>query len=100
MSNNLSRDYTEDEVNKTLKQMYLTKAPSPDGMPPLFFQCQWHIVSPSTTKAILVALNSGSIPPALNYTYITLIPKKILSLMIASYSPISLCNVLYKFFLK
>lgn len=52
ISTELSRDFTEVEVTKGLKQMHPTKAPNPDGMPPLFFQCHWHIIGPSTTKAL------------------------------------------------
>lgn len=38
MREDLSRAFIKDELNKTLKQMHPTKAPSPDGMPPLLFQ--------------------------------------------------------------
>lgn len=80
--------------------MHPTKAPGPDSMPPLFFQHHWHIVNPSTTKAILLALNLGQISPTLNHTYITLISKKNQPLMIVDYRPIILCNILYKLISK
>ena len=41
MNEMLTRDFQENEVCKTFKQMYLLKAPGPDGMPPLFFQRFW-----------------------------------------------------------
>lgn len=38
VSDNISRDYMEDEVIKVLKQLHSTMAPSPSGMLHLFFQ--------------------------------------------------------------
>lgn len=80
--------------------MHPTKAPDSNGMPPLFFQCHWHIVDPSITKALLDALNLGQIPKDLNHTYFTLIPKKAQPQSITDYRPISLCNILYKLISK
>lgn len=59
MSSELSQDFTENEILRALKQRHPTKALGPDGMPPLFFQHHWHIMGPSITKALLLALNSG-----------------------------------------
>lgn len=80
--------------------MHPTKAQGPNGMPPLFFQCHWHIVGSSVTKALLDALNSGQIPRDLNHTYFTLIPKKAQPQSIMDYRLISLCNILYKLIFK
>ena len=44
MASNLVRPYTEEEVRTTLFQMHPSKAPSPNGMSPFFFQRFWHIV--------------------------------------------------------
>lgn len=38
MHDDLSQDYTKDEMIKAFKQMHPTKALSLDSMPPLFFQ--------------------------------------------------------------
>ena len=40
--------------------------------------------------------NSGIIPPNLNHTYITLIPKVKNPQKVTDFRPIALCNVLYK----
>lgn len=80
--------------------MHQTKAPGPNGMPLFFYQRHWHIIGPSITKALLLALNSGIFPKDLNYTFITLIPKKKHPLTVADYLPISLYNVLYKLMSK
>ena len=39
--NMLTSEFQGIEVFQALKQMYPTKAPGPDGMPPLFFQHFW-----------------------------------------------------------
>lgn len=52
MSTKLSRDFTEEEVTKAFKQVHPTKASNPNGMPPLFVQCHWHIIGPSMTKTL------------------------------------------------
>ena len=41
MNEMLTRDFQENEVCKTFKQMYPLKAPDLDRMPPLFFQHFW-----------------------------------------------------------
>lgn len=38
MNLSFTRDFMENEVLEALQQMAPLKAPSPDGMPPLFYQ--------------------------------------------------------------
>ena len=38
MNQKITMEFTADEVNMALKQMYPLKALGPDGMPPLFYQ--------------------------------------------------------------
>lgn len=38
LKEDLTKDFTVEELKEALFQMHLTKAPRPDGMPPLFFQ--------------------------------------------------------------
>ena len=45
---------------------------------------------------MLSCLQSGAIPPSINYTFITLIPKVKSPAKVTDYRPISLCNILYK----
>lgn len=72
----LNADFTKEEIFLALKQMHPTKAPSPDGMTPIFYQKYWDAIGLDVTDAVLTALRSGTIPPLLNHTFITLIPKK------------------------
>ena len=64
------------EAVQALKQMAPMKAPSPDGMPPLFFQHFWPMMEEDVTHSVLYWLNSGTLPHPVNHTFITLIPKK------------------------
>lgn len=76
--------------------MYPLKAPSPDGIPPLFFQHFWSIVGSVVTKIVLDFLNFGITLPKFNETHIVLIPKTNNPKKVTEYRPISLCNVIYK----
>ena len=70
--------------------------PGPDGMPPMFFQHYWQTIGDDVSAAVLSCLNTGSIPPSINKTFITLIPKVKSPTLVSEYRPISLCNILYK----
>ena len=76
------------------------KAPSPNGMPPLFYQNFWNLTGNDVTESVLKFLNSASLPEQLNHTFITLIPKKKNPECASDFRPISLFNVLYKKFSK
>ena len=45
-------------------------------MKPLFFQKYWHIVGTDVSNAVLDCINSGDILHSINFTHITLIPKR------------------------
>ena len=96
----LSQKFEVHEVEVALQQMAPLKAPSPDGMPPLFYQHFWGTVSHDVTSSILMWLNSGTLPQSINHTFITLIPKTHSPEYAHQFRPISLCNVLYKIFSK
>lgn len=97
MNEGLQAQYTEEEVRKGLNQMHPIKAPGPYGMCPMFFfQYYWHIVGSSVLAMVLGILRGNSIPPYLNRTFITLIPKKSNYEYKREYKPISLCHVVYK----
>ena len=66
MNDELLAEFTREEMVLALKKMEPLKAPGPDGLPPLFFQHYWQVLS---------CLSTGIIPPSINRTFITLIPK-------------------------
>ena len=59
MNQELVRNFTEHEVRLALKQMYSLRTPSPNGMPPLFFQHFWNTSGVVVTKTVLDFLNLG-----------------------------------------
>ena len=62
MNTQLTSDFITAEVETTLKQMAPLKSPGPDGMPPLFYQNYWSLVGNDVIKAILMNLNTGTLP--------------------------------------
>lgn len=100
MNNMLIGEFLECEVVTVLKQTAPLKAPRADGMSPPLYQYFWQVVDHDVVSSILSWLNSGTLPHPINHTFITLIPKVKNPEFVHEYRPISLCNVLYKVFLK
>ena len=100
MNEELLADFTREEVVVALKQMEPLKAPGPDGLSLLFFQHYWHAVEDDVTEAVLSFLFTGVIPPSINRTFISLIPKVKGPTKVSEFRPISLCNIIYKFVSK
>ena len=71
-----------------------------DGMPLFFYKSYWNIVGSDVIDATLSVLNSGIMPPNINHTFITLIPKTKSPTSPKDFYPISLCNVMYKIISK
>ena len=74
MNDELLAKFRANEVERALKQMCLTKAPSLDGMSPIFYKKYWDIVGYDVTNCVLDALNAVVLPSC-NETYMCLIPK-------------------------
>ena len=96
MNEELLADFMREEVLMAVKQMEPLKAPGPNGLSPLFFQHYWHAVEDDVTEAVLSCLSTGVIPPSINRTFITLIPKVKSPTKVSEFHPISLCSIIYK----
>jgi hypothetical protein len=96
MNNNLIREFKAEEVEQAIHQMTPSKAPGPDGMPPIFYQKYWHVIGSDVITAVLSYLNLGCLLKSINHTFITLIPKVKGLEKVTDFRPISLCNVIYK----
>ena len=76
MNSQSSYDFMAWEVQQAIKQMAPLQAPSPDGMPPFFYQHYCDLIGDDITLSILNFLNTASLLEHLNHIFITLIPKK------------------------
>jgi len=75
MNDELTRDYTEEEIKTALDSMRDLKAPGPDGMPALFYKKFWHIVGKDVVKEVSEVLNGGPMLGSWNGIVVVLIPK-------------------------
>ena len=100
MNEDLTREFTIEEVHQALKQMAPTTTPGLDGMSPVFYKSFWHIVGNDVTSIVLNALNSGVVHESLNSIFISPIPKIKNPKKVSDFRPISLCNVIYKLISK
>ena len=96
MNDDLTRDYTEEEIKAALDSMGDLKAPGPGGMPALFYKKFWNIVGKDVVKEVTEVLNGGPMPGSWNETVVVLIPKVQKPERLKDLRPISLCNVVYK----
>ncbi|XP_062014504.1 uncharacterized protein LOC133731044 [Rosa rugosa] len=59
MNAQLCLPYTGEEIKCALFQMYPTKSPGPDGMPPIFFQHYWETIGEDVVEAVQSFLHTG-----------------------------------------
>uniref|UniRef100_A0A2N9IT87 RNase H type-1 domain-containing protein n=1 Tax=Fagus sylvatica TaxID=28930 RepID=A0A2N9IT87_FAGSY len=90
MNQALGKEFTAVEVGAALAQMGPTKAPGPNGMPPIFYQSFWPQIGTTVTQAVLECLNQGVSLQSINHTHLVLIPKKLSPTVVTEYRPISL----------
>ncbi|KAB2619858.1 hypothetical protein D8674_037424 [Pyrus ussuriensis x Pyrus communis] len=96
MNHGLLMPFSNEEIKEALFQMHPTTAPGPDGMTPRFYQKHWAVVSSDVCDCMRHLLSTGSMLRQVNYTLVTLIPKKVDPTSMTQLRPISLCNVIYK----
>ncbi|KAL0439588.1 UNVERIFIED_CONTAM: putative mitochondrial protein [Sesamum latifolium] len=96
----LLKPNTAEEITFAISHMAPLKSPGPDGMPPIFFHKYWHIVKHDVFNCALIILNDRILDPELNFTHISLIPKRNNPELITHFRPISLCNVIMRIVTK
>lgn len=100
MNFELLKPFKIEEMHSTLKQMKPDTTPGPDGLPPLFYKNYWGKIGVEVSEVVIIVLDLGIMPPNLNNTFISLIPKVKSPRIVSEFRPISLCNVLYKLIAK
>jgi hypothetical protein len=88
------------EIHLIIKEMRSNAAPGPDGLNAAFYKSAWTWLNQDIYKVVTEFYAHAHIPPDINKTYITLIPKKNQPTFPHDYRPISLCNVIYKIISK
>lgn len=96
----LGRPYNKEEIEISIKQMALSKAPSSDGVQAMFYQRYWDIIGEDTINMCLGVLNNGEDISPINHTFITLIPKVPKPTRMSEFRVISLWNVDYNIIAK
>ncbi|KAL6181023.1 hypothetical protein ACLB2K_047681 [Fragaria x ananassa] len=96
MNEELCAPYSQDEIKCALFQVYPTKSPGPDAMPPLFFQHYWDLIGNDVSAAVQKFLHSGHLLRQINFTHICVIPEVPKPENMSDLRPIALCNVIYK----
>jgi len=100
LAQSLQQPFSTREVVLALKDMKPLKAPGPDGFHAFFYQTCWPVVGDEVCDVVLGVLLGNPLPPGLNDTYITLIPKVPNAERVTQFRPIGLCNVVYKLITK
>ena len=90
----ISKDELEEAINKMAKN----KAPGPYGFTIEFYQATWSFIGNDLLDLVEESRCSKRMHQGLNATFLALIPKSGCSDELQGFSPISLCNVVYKIF--
>lgn len=100
MKAQFNREYTQEEINKALRQMRPLNSPKLDGFDACFYQKHWRTVVINVYKVVLAIIQGEGKLFTINSTFIALILKREKSKFVNDYRLISLCNVIYKFISK
>lgn len=96
----LCRAFTAQEIKEALFSIASHKAPGLDGYNVYFFKKVWTTIGGDVIEVVQHFFQSGSLPPALNTTLLSLLPKSASASSIKEYRPIACCSILYKIISK
>lgn len=96
----LLREFTEQEIEETIFSMATNKAPGPNEFTVEFFKACWPIIKSDLLILVRNFHRTKKFLPAINATFLTLIPKSNQADSPDKFRPIALCNVLYKILSK
>lgn len=84
------------EVENAVHQLKEGKAPRPDGFTSNFFHNFWELIKLEVWQIVEESRTMRWMLPAMNATFIALIPKEAHSNTPDKFRPIALCNIIYK----
>ena len=96
----LSRPFTDEEINEVLKGLPLDGAPGPDGFTGMFVKRCWHIIKEEFYKLFSDFFHGKISLQSINGSLVTLIPKVLSPEGPNDFRPISLTNTCLKFLTK
>ena len=96
----LTKPFSKEEVESTVKSMAPLKSPGPDGIQPIFYQQFWSDLNEHLVSFLNSCLDEGNFPEDINKSYLCLIPKKEAPSSINDFRPIGLCNTVLKLLTK
>jgi len=88
------------EVEEAIMSLATGKSPRMDDVTFYFFHHCWPIVQMDVWALVSKPQRISRILPALNATFVTLIPKEAQATDPSQFRPIALCNVIYKIITK
>ncbi|CAN1763917.1 Transposon TX1 uncharacterized 149 kDa protein [Linum perenne] len=81
------------EIREPVFDIGAHQAPGLDGFPAVFFHEFWDLVAPDLIAVVLDFFESIDLLPALNHTWIALLPKVSEVKTMKKIRPIGLCNI-------
>jgi hypothetical protein len=99
-NDDLTKDFTDDEISNALFQIAPLKAPGADGFPARFFQRNWGLLKKEVIAVVKTFFREGNMPAGINETILVLIKKHNTPESLKDYRQIALCNVTYKVVVK
>jgi hypothetical protein len=96
----LELPFSEKEIKEAIFSSYPAGAPSPDGLPFLFYQKFWDLIKTDFCRMVQVFQSGGLDLFRLNFSSLTLIPKVEEDVDMRNFRPISLLNCSFKIFSK
>lgn len=96
LNEELCKSITDEEIKDAVECLGSLKAPGPDGLNGLFYKTHWETIKEVFCNAIRSFFITGLLPPEINETVVTLIPKIPNPDSTTHYRPISCCNFTYK----